>query len=192
MSKVNTAEQVTKEVLPSGLALEDIPAYAKRYMERTRREILKLEEWMMNTLAPKVQERGYIEKAEFLHVCSWRSPETRIVCEGNSAHIIEAQTAKALRGTNEAQRMAPLVLLDGVAMPTGSLILHFLHPDPYPVINHRPLWTLGIAEPTALKLKFWQEYTDKAREVAAAAGVDMRTLDRALTAYADEFMPPIG
>jgi hypothetical protein len=85
----------------------------------------------------------------------------------------------------------PVRLLDGVSMPTASVLLHLAHKDPYPIIDSRALWSLGIEKPPATcSFEFWQEYTRTCRSLAKQAPVSMRTLDRALWQYSEEQQPP--
>ena len=84
-------------------------------------------------------------------------------------------------------RIGVLTLLDGVQMPTASVLLHLAHRDPYPIIDYRALWSLGVdAPPTPYSFAFWEAYTRACRSLARAANVSMRTLDRALWQYSKE------
>jgi hypothetical protein len=80
------------------------------------------------------------------------------------------------------------MLLQGVAYPMASVILHFLHEDPYPILDVRALWSVGVdALPRGgHNFELWQAYTAYTRELAQAAGVSMRVLDRALWQHAYE------
>jgi len=74
-----------------------------------------------------------------------------------------------------------LLLLNGVHWPTASVILHFCHADPYPILDVRALWSLGIdANTVPYNFEFWNEYTQFCRKLAGEAKVTMRELDRAL------------
>jgi hypothetical protein len=84
------------------------------------------------------------------------------------------------------------MLLEGVAYPTASVILHFLHRDPYPILDVRALWSVSADAPAserAYGFEFWSAYVDYTRELASQRGVSMRTLDRALWQYAFEHQP---
>ena len=66
----------------------------------------------------------------------------------------------------------------------ASVILHFCHRDPYPILDFRALWSLGAEEPASgYNSDFWQQYTTTCRALAAEAACPLRTLDRALWAY---------
>ena len=86
----------------------------------------------------------------------------------------------------ERARIESLTLLDGIGWPTASAILHLLHPDPYPILDFRALWSVSIDVPSKYSFGFWWSYVEFCRDLAADAHVDMRTLDRALWQYSKE------
>jgi len=103
---------------------------------------------------------------------------------------VEETTAAALRASDERLRIGTLTLLDGVSMPTASVLLHLAHKDPYPIIDYRALWSLGIENPPpSYSFEFWQAYTRMCRSLARQAGVSMRLLDRALWQFSKEQQP---
>lgn len=64
--------------------------------------------------------------------------------------------------------------------PTASVLLHFGARDPYPILDFRALWSLGVKAPTSYDFELWWEYTCCCRKLARKSGVSMRILDRAL------------
>jgi len=79
-----------------------------------------------------------------------------------------------------------LTLLSGVGWPMASVVLHWCHTAPYPILDFRALWSLGVAPLPSYDFPLWRAYTDHCREMAAAAGVSMRDLDRALWQFSKE------
>ena len=93
----------------------------------------------------------------------------------------------ALATSEERLRIGVLTLLEGVELPTASVLLHLAHPDPYPILDVRAIWSLGIdKQPSYYPFEFWMAYTEACRALAREAGVSMRTLDRALWQYSSE------
>lgn len=137
-------------------------------------------------VAPRVRERGYLTKEDFLAVCAWKSPRSRPRCEENSEELVRAVTEVALSTGCEQLRVESLTLLRGVHWPTASAILHFCHADPYPVLDVRALWSLGVERPPPYAFDFWHAYTLACRKIARRARVSMRDLDRALWQYSKE------
>ncbi len=82
--------------------------------------------------------------------------------------------------------MELLLPLAGVGWPTASVILHFCDAKPFPILDTRALWSLGLRKPPAYSLPFWRACVEFTRGLAASAGCDLRTLDRALWQYSRE------
>lgn len=141
-------------------------------------------------LVPGVRERGALTKADLLTLVEWKSPRPRrFVTRAHESLILEA-TAVALAAKSEEMRIGVLTLIPGVAYPIASVILHFFHEDPYPIIDFRALWSLNMEAPsTYYTFDHWQRYVAACRAIAAEASVDMRILDRALWQYSKENQP---
>ena len=93
----------------------------------------------------------------------------------------------SLASQNERIRIEVLTLLHGVSWPTASVLLHLGHPDPYPILDFRAMWSLSVDVPDDTSgfytFDLWWAYTQFCRKLANQCGVDMRTLDRALWQY---------
>ena len=102
---------------------------------------------------------------------------------------MRAVTHVALTTDHERLRIEVLTLLSGVQWPTASVILHFGYDNLYPILDVRALWSAGVDAPerlSAYDFGIWWEYTLFCRQTAAAVGVSLRVLDRALWGYAEE------
>ena len=137
-------------------------------------------------IGPAVQKRGYMNRAEFLAMCEWKSPRTRSRCAKNSDDFIREVTQVSLAADHEQLRIQVLTLLTGVGWPTASVILHFCSAAPFPILDFRALWSLKAKPPTAYDFPFWWAYTEHCRAIAKRNHVPMRTLDRALWQYSKE------
>jgi len=137
-------------------------------------------------VAPRARANGYLTKSDFLALCAWKSPRSRPRCEANDEEFVREATAAAFSTPSERLRVGALTLLDGVNYPTASAILHFCHADPYPVLDVRALWSLGVEAPVAYTFEFWREYVTACRALALRCRVPMRALDRALWQYSQE------
>ena len=138
-------------------------------------------------IAPQVKARGYFLQDEFNRICRWKTPRSQRQVSSNPAEYIEAVTKTALAAENERLRIEVLLLLNGVRWPTASVILHFCHNDPYPILDVRALWSLGMnASDVIYNFDFWWAYTQFCRNRAEEASVTMRELDRALWQYSKE------
>lgn len=136
--------------------------------------------------AQQIQERGYLTKTDLERVAKWKSPRSAGHISKNSDEYVKAVTAMALQTDNEQLRIEALTLLDGVGLPTASVILHFYHKDRYPVLDFRALWSLSLEDSEKYSFEFWWNYTVICRSLATENHTDMRTLDKALWQYSKE------
>ncbi len=134
----------------------------------------------------RAREAGHLTRDDFLALCEWKSPRSRLRCQQNPEEFVRAVTATALTTPNERLRVEVLTLLSGVHWPTASVILHFCHADPYPILDWRALWSLGVEGTVPYDFALWSEYTTVCRSLARRSRVSMRTLDRALWQYSKE------
>jgi hypothetical protein len=159
----------------------DIASIRKLAAEHKPQETAEDALWARIT--PKVLARGYYEKREFLQVCDWKSHRIGPLCQSNSRRDVEVVTRAALSSPDERVRIETLTVRRGVNWPTAFALLHFGHPQPYPVIDFRALWSLGITKPPPYTFEFWSSYVEYCRRQANEAGVSVRDLDRALWQY---------
>lgn len=158
----------------------DIKKWADRYKDPR-------EDHLIGAIVPRVKANGYLNKGDFLYICRWKTVRTQSQCEKNSEEFIKSVTETALKASNEQLRIEALTLLKGVDWPTASVILHFGQKDPYPILDFRALWSLGLQEPPQpYNFEFWWEYTQFCRNLAIELGVGMRILDRALWQFSKE------
>lgn len=140
-------------------------------------------------LAPRVRARGHFTKAELVELCRWKTPRTGPQVEENGEGFVRAVTGTALSTASEQLRIEVLTLLRGVGWPTASVLLHFAHTDPYPILDYRALWSLSVEVPDQYDYGFWSDYTRYCRQLAKLVDVSMRLLDRALWQYSYENQP---
>lgn len=140
----------------------------------------------VEAVAARARENGLLTRDDFLTLCEWKSPRARPRFESNSEEFVRAVTGVALTTPCEQLRVSALTLLDGVSWPTASVILHFCHPDPYPVLDVRAIWSLGVEGPIPYNFALWSDYTLTCRALARRTRTSMRALDRALWQYSKE------
>jgi len=137
-------------------------------------------------LRPSIDQKGYLSKSELLKVGRWKSLRNAARIDRNADDYVHEITQIALSARNERTRIEILTLLDGVAWPTASVILHFFHEDGYPILDFRAWWSLSIESSGDYNFSKWWRYVVFCRDVAKRNSVDMRTLDRALWQYSKE------
>lgn len=141
--------------------------------------------------ASEVHSRGYLRSAELVALCNWKSPRIRSRCASNASDFVEETTRVALSTTNERLRVEVLTLLAGVQWPVASVILHWCHHEPYPILDFRALWSVGFDQLPSYDFNFWLSYSIFCRDLASRTGVSMRDLDRALWSYSKQNQPKV-
>ncbi len=137
-------------------------------------------------LKAAVDQRGHLTKDELATITYWKAPRSSGHARKNSEDYVAEITRFAFHTNCERARIETLTALDGVSWPTASVILHFFHQDPYPILDYRALWSVSLEVPAKYRFDFWWSYVEFCRTLANSAKVDMRTLDRALWQYSKE------
>lgn len=68
------------------------------------------------------RERGWYKRSEFLSVALWKTQRSKSRCALNSAASVREATYVALHARDERLRIRALTLLQGVQMPTASVL----------------------------------------------------------------------
>jgi hypothetical protein len=157
---------------------EEIPALAARFGDS--------DDEACRRAGAAARARGRYTRGEFLLVCAWKSARSRPLVAANSAAAIGRATGAAFAAIDERLRMEALLALEGVGVPTASVLLHFAHPGDYPILDVRALESLGVRGRSVYPVSFWLEYRVACRDLAARHGVSLRTLDKALWQHSKE------
>lgn len=144
------------------------------------------EDVVLQEVAPQIQRQQFLTHEQLVTLCNWKSPRIRTRCAGNEPEFIMSVTHTAFTTPSEQLRMEVLTLLFGVGWPMASVILHWGHSDPYPILDFRALWSLGFDSLPRYNFEFWWAYTQCCRQLAREVNVSVRTLDRALWQYSKE------
>jgi hypothetical protein len=158
--------------------IDEIEALAARFPT--------MDDVRFNDVGVAVRERGYYTREEFIEVCAWKTVRSRPKVSRNTEAAVVEATGLAVSTDSEATRMAVLLELDGVGVPTASTLLYCVFPDRYPILDVRALESLGVKPRSQYPLSFWLGYLDACRELAQRAGVSLRTLDKALWQHSKE------
>lgn len=140
-------------------------------------------------LRTEVVDRGWMRRDELRRLAHWKAPRSAGRVETNPAGYVREITAFAFHASTERARVEVLTTLDGVQWPTASVILHFFHREPYPIIDYRALWSVCLPKPPQYDFDFWWTYVQFCRQLHERTQLEMRTLDRALWQYSKENQP---
>lgn len=169
---------ITPLVFELQLPIEEIPAAAARFPELDERDLL--------AVGAAALARGHYTRAELIEVCAWKTPRSRPRIAANPESLVTEATARALSTRDEAARIASLLELNGVGVPTASTLLYAAFPAEYPILDVRALESLGVKSRSVYPVSFWLGYLDACRTLAQRAGVSLRTLDKALWQFSKE------
>ena len=166
------------------ITLREIPFYAERYEYPGK-------ESGLNARKKAITKRGCLALEDLCAVCNWKAPRAAGHARKNTDAEVREISRLALSSAEERVRIEVLQVLHGVNYPTASVIMHFFHPDPYPIIDYRALWTLGFDQPAQYTFDFWWRYVEACRALFLRADREvsrftMRKLDRALWQYSKE------
>jgi hypothetical protein len=140
-------------------------------------------------VSARARTAGHLTKHDLAVIAEWKSPRVRSRIASNPEALVRESTRIALSTPVERLRPHVLLALHGVGWPVASVILHFCHAEPYPILDYRALWSASVKVPSAYDFDFWSAWTAFTRKTASSAGVTMRDLDRALWQYSKESQP---
>jgi hypothetical protein len=130
--------------------------------------------------------RGHYTRPEFIEACAWKTARSRPKVAANPEAVVVDATSRAFATDDEETRIAALLELEGVGVPTASTLLYFAFPDDYPILDVRALGSLGVKPRSQYPISFWLSYLAACRELAHRNGVSIRTLDKALWQHSKE------
>jgi len=103
-----------------------------------------------------VQGQRCLDKPLLQQVAEWKAPRSAGRVRRNPDGYVKEITAYSFRAKTERARIEVLRLLDGVEWPTASVILHLFHKDPYPILDFRAVWSVGVEnKPVPYSFQFW-------------------------------------
>ena len=165
--------------------LLEIPDIAARYKYPYEQSV--------SVLVPLVRRQCYLTRDQLAILCRWKSPRSAGHVTKNSGKFVEEITRFALSTADERARIESLTLLDAVDYPTASTVLHLFHREPYPIVDIRALWSLGLSETPPYSFAFWQRYVScwrallrQAQQRCSPIVVTPRLFDKALWQYSYE------
>ncbi len=147
---------------------------------------MEIRQWLAKQPEPK-----YLDKKHFVKLGWWKARRQMNNYVANGETLVKESTRSAYQASDARQKLDILTKqkkLNGVGVLVASTILHFLHPDEYPIFDKHVRsslkkaggWKKSIddASPEA-----WTEYIAIMRILSENLNVSVRELDKALWAY---------
>lgn len=148
-------------------------------------------------VAGDLNSLGTISQNTFLAVWNWKGA-MRVIRHVNLDEYNRVYATAFRHAASEpperklAALLAPGVKLPGVEAPTGSTILHFMHPRVMPIIDVRTvevLYAAGLLSTDRRDLAHYEEYRRAIEGIRhRCPGRNLREIDRALFAYHKQFL----
>ena len=169
--------------------IDEVKTWASRYDYGGARG--KRREEKVCDRVPTVKERGYLTLNDLQIVTRWKSSRSAQLVSRNSGSFVSEITRFSLDTECDQAAIESLTLIAGVRAATASVILHFFHRLPYPIIDFRALWSVSLISNQDYRYTYelWSKYTAFCRSESCNAGVSMRMLDRALWQYSKSNQP---
>lgn len=142
---------------------------------------------LLDKVGPVARARGFYEPDELAAVAAWKTPRSKSRIAANTAADVRDITRMAFSAPEHLQHRV-LTLLDGVQQPTATALLSVAFPDRHTIVDFRTRGALA-------RLGEWDgaggylPYLRVCRRLAENAGVDLRTLDRALWRWSRDGYP---
>lgn len=147
--------------------------------------------------ARDLSTRGTISKDTFLAIWRWKGAQ-RVIQHVRLDEYDNLYASAFRRAASEpperklASLLAPGAKLPGVEAPTGSTILHFMHPHTMPIIDVRTvevLYAAGLLSTDRRDLAHYEEFRQAIEGIRhRCPGWSLREIDRALFAYHKQFL----
>jgi hypothetical protein len=141
--------------------------------------------------------RKTISKDIFLAIWKWKGA-MRVIGRIDLEEYDKLYAEAFRRAASEPpeRKLAELVNLPGVGAPTGSTIIHFIHPKSMPIMDVRTvevLFSAGLVSTKARDLEHYQEFRLAIEHIRnACPRRSLREIDRALFAYHKLVLDEVG
>jgi hypothetical protein len=188
---MTSAQSAARIVIDDAFIREWHPKYD--VTEDDEREYQRL----VGEVARDLNSLGTISQGTFLAVWNWKGAMRVIrhvnLEEYNSVYATAFRRAASVSPERKlAALLAPSVKLSGVEAPTGSTILHFMHPQIMPIIDVRTVEVLYAAGLLSTDRRDFAHYEEYRRAIEGirhrCPGWSLREIDRALFAYHKQFL----
>lgn len=164
----------------------DILFWKDEYLRKCSKKQWVLEEKIMNEFVPEVRRSGFLTKDQLHEISIWKAPRSSVNTLKNEEEFVREITKFSFKTPNMQAAIESLTVLNGVSWPTASVILHFFHAEPFPILDFRALWSVQENVPKQYSYFFWNNFTLYCRTLINDSKLSMRDLDRALWRYSKE------
>ena len=141
-------------------------------------------EQIVEKVSKDISSHGTISKPTFYVIINWKSARTK--GKLRSEYTYYADAIRKVLAAPEHKKLPILVELDGVGVPVGSTILHFIYPLIFPIMDVRVtdvLYDFGYLKAKIKSINNYSKYHKVILDINAQSKCSLREIDRALFAY---------
>lgn len=141
-------------------------------------------EQIVENVSHDILSQGTISKSTFYDLIDWKA--ARVKGKLRSDYIYYADAIRKVLAAPEHQKLPILVELDGIGVPVGSTILHFIYPSTFPIMDVRVtdvLYDFGYLKAKIKSINNYSKYYEVILDIKAQSKYTLREIDRALFAY---------
>lgn len=140
---------------------------------------------IVNKVHEEISQTGTVSQETFTATINWKSQRAKRKIDIDDFELYQTAITFTFDLPDEL-KLSLLCGLDGIGLPVGSTILHFMHPDIFPIIDYRVIQVLydaGLLSSQTISKKTYRKYKVVIEEIVKQTGCNIRTIDRALFAY---------
>lgn len=141
---------------------------------------------ILRAVSANVARMHGISKPTFVQILDWKAPRVKGKINWKQFDSYRKAFRRCLETPDEG-KLTILTDLDGIGVPVASTILHFVHPDRFPIMDVRTVETLYHAGYIESKQRDSTRYVSFRQAMLAIAqrhaDWSLRQIDRALFAY---------
>lgn len=142
---------------------------------------------LIETIATELERHHEIKKETFIRLINWKSSRLRGLIKLNEYETKYQPVLSNLEVVRESRSMInSLVSLYGIGVPFASTILHFLHPDIFPIIDIRTTESLayfGLWDNKSINEVNYLSFCGIIKNIRKKSGSTFRKIDRALFSF---------
>lgn len=146
--------------------------------------------------ALEVKQTKNISKETFLRILNWKSPRLKGIVKLSEFDTTYAPVIKeCIEETSNENKVQKIISLYGIAIPTGTTILHFIFPDVFPIMDIRTaevLYYHGYLESKTRTEKNYYKFYKVLHRIKNNTNMSLREIDRALFSYHKTSSLPIN
>jgi hypothetical protein len=189
-SSASTADRIGKLPNDHEIVIDDafISEWHPKYAEEDEDEYERL----VATVAQEIDSKGTIQKKTFLAIWKWKGAMRVIgLVKIEEYDTLYAPAFRRVISVDPKHKLGELLgvgkKLPGVGAPTGSTIIHFIHPQIMPIIDVRTIGVLleaGLIPSQQADLAHYEEFRISIEGIRCKCpSWTLRQIDRALFAY---------